>query len=106
MGHHSRSVSSKFLIISFSCLGLLTAAAATGQQQKAANPPASKAPQVTSVFPAGAERGSTVEIELKGKNLETVTDLYFARSVGSVDKIEAKGADRLLATLSINRDIE
>jgi hypothetical protein len=105
MSHHSRSVSSKFLVIGFSCLCLLTAAVATGQQ-KTANPPATKAPQITSVFPAGAERGSTVEIELKGKNLETVTDLYFARSVGSVDKIEAKGADRLLATLSINRDID
>src|SRR5262245_46309860 len=105
MDHRLRSISGKFFIASFSCLAFLMAARAIGQQQKAA-PATAKAPQITSVFPAGGERGTTVELEVKGKNLNTVTDLYFARNAGRVHKMEAKGADRLLATVSIDKAIE
>ena len=101
-----RPVLLRLLVASVSCLGVLVACVATGQQQKMAAPPAAKTPIITSVFPAGGQRGKSVELDVKGKNLNAVTDLYFARAVGTVEKLEAKGADRLLATVTIANDAE
>jgi len=66
--------------------------------------PAAKTPQITSVFPAGGQRGSTVSFEVKGKNLGEVTDLHFSGPGAKVENLEAKGADRLLAKVAIDKD--
>jgi hypothetical protein len=102
----ARPVALRISVAAVSCCGLLIAVVATGQQQKAAAPAAAKTPVLTSVFPPGGQRGKSVEIEVKGKNLNSVTNLYFARPIGTVEKIEAKGADRLLATVTIANDAE
>jgi hypothetical protein len=99
------SWSAKLLAGVVSCVGFLVAGVSIGQQQKTAAP-AAKTPQITSVFPAGGQRGASAEISVKGKNLNTVTDLYFSRPVGTIEKIEAKGADQLVATVKIDKDIE
>ena len=106
MSRTFRSLSVKLVVGVISCVGLLTAGAATGQQQKMAAPPAAKTPQITSVYPAGGQRGASAEISVKGKNLNTVTDLYFSRPVGTVEKIEAKGTDELVATVAIDKDVD
>jgi hypothetical protein len=100
----SRSVPGKFVAGFLSCVGLLSAGAAIGQQQKAS--PATKVPQITAIFPAGGERGTTGKFEITGKNLNSVTDLYFSPSIGTVESLDASGADRLVATVAIHKDID
>jgi hypothetical protein len=94
----------KFVAIVFACVGSLAAGAAMGQAQKMAAQPAAKTPQITSVFPAGGQRGSSVSFEIKGKNLAEVTDLHFSAPGAKVENLEAKGGDRLLATVAIDKD--
>ena len=103
---NSSSVQSKLCWVSFTCLGLLAAGTALGQAQKAATPAPLRVPQITSVFPAGAQRGKSAEIEVKGKNLAAVTDLHLSNPGVKVEKLEAKGAERLVATVAVEADAE
>src|SRR5262245_24978328 len=105
MGSVSRSVSLKCVVGLVACAVLLSAGAVTGQQKTSAAS-ATKAPQITTIFPAGAQRGTTVQFEIKGKNLNSVIGLYFSRQFGTVQQLEAPSADRLMVTMAIDDDTE
>src|SRR5579862_8708475 len=84
-------MSTRFYIIAVLLLGLLASGAAH------ADPP-----ELSSIYPAGGQRGATVKVTFSGSELSKVTGFY-TTGAGLTAKIEplAKGADGSSRTVEI-----
>ena len=68
------------MIRSLAIVAVLVLASATHAQE----------PQLTSLFPPGGERGTTVEVVLDGKDLKDTGKLYFTHPQVSATKVVSK----------------
>jgi hypothetical protein len=76
---------------------------AWGQAQKKAAPTQVQAPQITSVFPPGIQRGTEQVIELRGRNLIGLNQLRFSTPDLHVRKIDVKSPERAEVTLAATK---
>src|SRR5262245_49111547 len=76
------------------------AALAVGISSSPSEAPPPRSPQIISVFPAGAQRGSKVQVQVQGKALEGVYGVWLStESVGGrIDRVEPIELEELPGT--------